>query len=177
MWTLWFLTGMLLAQQPLPDPLSGGSGWAGAGLLGLVLGWLLLWHLPKKDEQILTLVESKDQALREQHEEFTATLKELVDEKGRSDKEQRERFAIAIDSLMRDFRQESSLERQACEKHFEVLSSTMTAAYKTLGDQLHTNAVAQQEHSRRNQQWLETLQVELRKYGVPAPHQKLPEQT
>lgn len=28
------------------DPLAGGSGWAGAGLLGLVIYWLLFHHVP-----------------------------------------------------------------------------------------------------------------------------------
>lgn len=35
---------MLLAQGV--DPLSGGAGWVGAGLLGAVLAWLLLKYLP-----------------------------------------------------------------------------------------------------------------------------------
>ena len=38
------------------DPFSGGAGWAGAGLLGLVLGWLLLVHIPAKDKQIKDLI-------------------------------------------------------------------------------------------------------------------------
>src|SRR5689334_4997153 len=37
---------------PTIDSLSGGAGWFGAGLLGLVLGWLLLVHLPSKDKQL-----------------------------------------------------------------------------------------------------------------------------
>ena len=34
-----------------PAGLAGTSGWVGAGLLGLVLAWLLLVHLPKQDER------------------------------------------------------------------------------------------------------------------------------
>jgi hypothetical protein len=41
-----------------------GSGWAGAGLLGMVLGWLLLVHLPAKDKMLLQLVTSKDDAIK-----------------------------------------------------------------------------------------------------------------
>lgn len=40
-----------------------GSGWAGAGLLGMVLGWLLLVHLPAKDKMLLQLIDSKDKAI------------------------------------------------------------------------------------------------------------------
>lgn len=40
---------VLLAQSV--DPISGGAGWVGAGLLGLVLCWLLLKHLPDKDRR------------------------------------------------------------------------------------------------------------------------------
>lgn len=29
------------------DQLAGNGGWAGAGLLGAVLAWLLFWHLPR----------------------------------------------------------------------------------------------------------------------------------
>lgn len=39
------------------DPLSGGAGWMGAGLLGVVLAWLLLLHLPAKDKQMKEMIE------------------------------------------------------------------------------------------------------------------------
>lgn len=42
----------LLAQAQQVDPLSGGAGWVGAGLLGCCLAWLFFWHLPAKDKQI-----------------------------------------------------------------------------------------------------------------------------
>lgn len=46
----------LLALLADGDPLGGGSGWVGAGLLGLVLSWLLWKHLPEKDRQVADLV-------------------------------------------------------------------------------------------------------------------------
>lgn len=52
----------ILAQSPV-DPISGGAGWVGAGLLGLVLGWLLLIHLPGKDKFLKDLIETKDTQL------------------------------------------------------------------------------------------------------------------
>lgn len=47
---------MLFAQSP-NDPLSGGAGWIGAGLLGLVLCWLMLKHLPDKDKLVKEIVD------------------------------------------------------------------------------------------------------------------------
>lgn len=51
---------MLFADAPAAD-LASASGWAGAGLLGLVLAWLLFKHLPEKDKQIKDLINDKDQ--------------------------------------------------------------------------------------------------------------------
>ena len=42
-----------------PALIAGNSGWAGAGLLGAVLAWLLLKHLPAKDAQFATLIENQ----------------------------------------------------------------------------------------------------------------------
>jgi len=47
------------------DPISGGAGWVGAGLLGLVLAWLLLKHIPSQAEQTRELVKAKDDQTRE----------------------------------------------------------------------------------------------------------------
>lgn len=43
--------GYFIFAQGTVDPISGGAGWVGAGLLGLLLGWLLLKHLPDKDKR------------------------------------------------------------------------------------------------------------------------------
>lgn len=45
------------------DPLSGGAGWIGAGLLGAVLCWLFFLHLPSKDKQLKELTEAKDKQI------------------------------------------------------------------------------------------------------------------
>ena len=44
----------MLAQAT--DPISGGAGWVGAGLLGAILFWLLFKHLPAKDAQLENLM-------------------------------------------------------------------------------------------------------------------------
>lgn len=54
---------LLVFAQTAVDPISGGAGWVGAGLLGLVLGWLLLVHLPNKDKQMKDYVTDKDTQL------------------------------------------------------------------------------------------------------------------
>lgn len=53
---------MLLLLAQLND-LPGMSGWVGTGLLGSVLAWLLLRHLPEKDKQLMDLVKAKDDAV------------------------------------------------------------------------------------------------------------------
>ncbi len=45
------------------DPLAGGAGWVGTGLLGSVLAWLLFVHLPAKDKQLKEFMEAKDKAV------------------------------------------------------------------------------------------------------------------
>lgn len=45
------------------DPLSGGAGWVGAGLLGAVLGWVLGVYIPSKDKQLTTMIETKDKQI------------------------------------------------------------------------------------------------------------------
>lgn len=47
-WAILGVIGALLAQT---DAISGGAGWVGAGLLGAVLSWLLLIHLPARDKR------------------------------------------------------------------------------------------------------------------------------
>ena len=51
---------LILAQLPPADPISGGAGWVGTGLLGSVLAWVFFWHLPAKDKQLEKLITDKD---------------------------------------------------------------------------------------------------------------------
>lgn len=67
---------MVILAQVLPTDLAGGSGWAGAGLLGLVLAWLLLRHLPEKDRMLSDIIEKHDTVEREQRKEYLTSLKE-----------------------------------------------------------------------------------------------------
>lgn len=67
---------LLLAQSVAPG--SGWEGWTGAGLLGCVLGWLLLKHLPAKDQQLKEYVEFKDNQLKKVLEDKDAALADLA---------------------------------------------------------------------------------------------------
>jgi hypothetical protein len=82
------------------DSLSGGAGWVGAGLLGLVLGWLLLKHLPEKDAQIERLIARADERGDKQDAEHQRSLAMIMDRHDARNKEMimamREEFARMI---------------------------------------------------------------------------------
>lgn len=59
--------------------IGSGAGWAGAGLLGLVLGWLLLKHLPEKDAQIERLITRSDERADRLTAEFQESLRMIMD--------------------------------------------------------------------------------------------------
>ena len=92
------------------DSLSGGAGWAGAGLLGLVLFWLLFKHLPAKDAQLKEFVAGKDAAITGVVGTFTAEAKE-----------QRAVYWQALDKIAAEAR----AERLSCEKNFETIAAAL----------------------------------------------------
>ena len=127
---------LLLAEA---DPISGGAGWAGAGLLGAVLAWLLFIHLPSKDKQIRELIVEHNGTVKVVAEEHSAAMREVT----------------------KTFKEETKAERVSCESHFSRLADAMgkasesnMAAMRALGDQL-------QNHAERNRQWIELLQKEI----------------
>lgn len=82
-----FVSLLLQAQTGQADPISGGAGWVGAGLLGLVLGWMFFWHLPAKDRQVERLLEiftnerdADRQARKVQSDHCKATLDRVCDQ-------------------------------------------------------------------------------------------------
>jgi hypothetical protein len=100
----------LLLSQVSADPLSGGAGWVGAGLLGAVLAWLCLLHLPGKDKQIERLIEAKDKAV-------DGAVRAFFEEGSR----RREIYEAALDRVCKEFRDEITAEREACEARFAAL--------------------------------------------------------
>jgi ABC-type nickel/cobalt efflux system permease component RcnA len=131
--------GVVYAQSTGVEGLAGSAGWAGAGLLGLVLFWLLLKHLPEKDRQITELVARNDQRLDAQAAVFKSEQA--------ADRQLHERQLTA--------------EREACEKHFATLSSSTQASFENLSHSTQASFKAigdlLQSHATRNQQWIELL--------------------
>lgn len=71
---------IVLFAQAQVDPISGGAGWIGAGLLGAVLSWLLLKHLPDKDKLIRELIADKDAQIQTVLQTKWAALSKLTDD-------------------------------------------------------------------------------------------------
>jgi PAS domain S-box-containing protein len=85
------------------DAISGGGGWLGAGLLGMVLGWLLMRHLPEKDRQLKELLDAHARAL----EARDALLRAQADA-----------HRVAVDRVVLSCQEEARQEREAGEKRF-----------------------------------------------------------
>lgn len=115
---------ILLAQSVQPaDPLSGGAGWFGAGLLGLVLGWVFFFHLPAKDKQLKELFEGKDNQVKELIAGFAAER-----EKDRVTRhEQSEMFQRAIAQICAEFKADMQGERASCERRNDMMAKAIEA--------------------------------------------------
>lgn len=83
------------------DVLSGGSGWTGVGLLGLVLGWLLLKHLPAKDVQIKEMIAGKDAQIKELVSAKDIQMDKLVGSFQMEAKELRSEFRDALNLIVK----------------------------------------------------------------------------
>ena len=88
---------LLLAQSS--TVIGGEAGWAGVGILGLVLSWLLLRHLPAKDAQINAFIEKKDQHVLELTAKFEQNLDKIVDHC-------KDEFKIVLDLFRKDGKME-----------------------------------------------------------------------
>lgn len=61
----------VMIAQVGADAISGPAGWVGAGLLGLVLSWLLFVHLPAKDKQLKEMIGDYNTIVAELHKDCT----------------------------------------------------------------------------------------------------------
>jgi hypothetical protein len=91
-----------------PASLGGSSGWVGAGLLGLVLAWLLLRHLPDKDRQlsdwmvrrdamVTEMVAHHDQVSTDQRKDFRESLGSIIAQHDRE-------FSTLVSTFSNDLR-------------------------------------------------------------------------
>lgn len=150
----------LLAQVaqvvPAADPISGGAGWVGAGLLGLVLGWLLFVHLPAKDKQLANLIESKDRQIADLVTSNNRQIGELVASRDAfvrelthnfrdamqvasvaaalQDKERREDYKISLNTVVSHYEKENGLMAAAIRKELGELGVLAAALRRVMED-------------------------------------------
>lgn len=77
----------------------GGSGWVGAGLLGAVLAWLLLFHLPSKDKQLRELMEAHAKQLDAIVEKHSAAMNAEAARCDAGRRESRADFQHALETI------------------------------------------------------------------------------
>lgn len=111
-------TPVILSQL---DSISGNAGWAGAGLLGAVLGWLLLWHLPAKDKQMAEKDKAKDEAIALKDKD----MKELIANFRLEAKDQRSAHKEVLDKVCAEFREQIQEERNECTENFRAIAASI----------------------------------------------------
>lgn len=98
------------------EALAGGAGWVGAGLLGLVLGWLLLKHLPDKDKQLDGILQRKE-----------AFIRSLLDTNVATEKESRKEFRESLNAVVNHCREEMQTLANIQAKQVEETAITLAA--------------------------------------------------
>lgn len=124
---------VLLAQLPAtPDP-TGIAGWAGAGLLGLVLYWLAFHHLPAKDrflKEVLDAHAAQTAALVRAH---TEQSKETADAHAAAISADRAAYQLSLDRVTAH-----------CERELTAITAGLVEQLRTL----HAAMTEQGEESR-----------------------------
>ncbi len=105
--------------------LSGGSGWLGAGLLGLVLSWLLLIHLPKKDLQLEVLLGRKDTQINAVIEAKNAQLSVLLASRDQQQKMMHEENQKQLDLVIEHCKTEMTGVQQLFAQKIEHLDRSI----------------------------------------------------
>jgi hypothetical protein len=82
------------------DQISGGAGWVGAGLLGVVLGWVFLIRWPANDKMIDKMIESRDKTVENLVTSHEDHVKSLVAAWTATDKERREEFKGSLQMIL-----------------------------------------------------------------------------
>lgn len=63
---------MGLLADGVTDPISGGAGWVGAGLLGAVLAWLMFKYIPEQNQQTRDLINAHNTNVNNITDKFMA---------------------------------------------------------------------------------------------------------
>ncbi len=97
-----FLWAQQVVQQPSgpQDPISGLGGWTSCGLLSMVMGWLLLKHLPAKDAQLASLLTEKDAQIKLYIEGGKNSVHEIIDKNNLADGVKRADFQAWLKMVM-----------------------------------------------------------------------------
>lgn len=127
----------LLAQgAAAADPISGGAGWVGAGLLGLVLAWLLLKHLPEKDKQIYSLIEVKDKQLETIMGLKDQQIKDVMAAKTAQMTELLSSHAQHVDRMHRENKDMMAQVIAHCKEEMEITNQLLQKDLNGLGEAL-----------------------------------------
>lgn len=124
----------LLFADPSMDAISGGAGWVGAGLLGLVLGWLLLVRIPTtdklmeaKDARMTALIESRDKLIRDKDIQMTQVIEsrdKLIKEIASNHDAT---FAIAEKDRRADFQAALGIVISNCQREFDMVKEVVSS--------------------------------------------------
>lgn len=82
--------------------LSGASGWAGAGMLGMVLFWLLYRHIPQLTEGYLSNVKGLSDAFKDSLEKVVAHCEAETKSMAASWRSEVDRLVTAIQTAKRE---------------------------------------------------------------------------
>lgn len=106
------LMGWPLAQVVGGDALAGNAGWVGTGLLGAVLSWLLLKHLPGKDAQLERLIDGHKASVQELARTHDEAVRTILADKSAERKEQLAAYREECGALRTVFEREQSAQRE-----------------------------------------------------------------
>jgi hypothetical protein len=119
------------------DTLAGNPGWTGAGLLGALLCWLLLRHLPAKDQQIADLLARSDSLINTIITEQKATVIDIIDAHTQAMERQRVAFREALQDQAAQTNREVQGILDATGREITSVSNASTGTSKVLGEAVH----------------------------------------
>lgn len=136
--TMGIAAGVVVFGEGDVGSLAGGSGWAGAGILGLVLVWIAYRHLPDKDKQIMTLIQT-------QAAQLELKDKQLLSFMDRQDKKVADVIAAGnLKDMERreDFKDNLKIVTDHCSKEMNAMWLAAHADSSALRDAINTLAKA-----------------------------------